>query len=554
MDMLMKLNSLIAFLLLFSSNAFSHGGDDGPSSLEAEFSKLSHIHLPMNYSTHHGLSFGYEIGAKQESGAEENSIELNIHPVFFGGFDKIERLICLEESDSKKVENCPSNSKYLLLENKKWDLGIGGELDIHLSIPGTTVGAGVTYIKGKNYFSLKMLNNKNEIRPKLELPTHYSSAGKWRIGDQLTYMSKGSLIINAFVGYEPIFHVGPEFIHTGIHKITVKKISINIFQVEVGLMRSDALGVEANGVIFNAETSKSKGMAKSLIYEFNINNPNSYLGLNTLFAGRLDLTHKLLLESNGSIILKNLVKNKGKSFSGNFGFPILFFNGGSVGTYASVNNIEEIEDNEIHQHQMYSVAHVKEHFTRGFLSNHLFLNRSLFTTLIKEGHDEESVLSATYSWSFSEDKFSEIKLKEKIQKSLLKLGFKNIPILDFSNNHNGYLKAEINLGLSGAQILHLLNLSNLEKIKLIEQNKIDNKLELRKFLKNHKKLVQQRELVEESYSDKNYLELNKHLNDFLKIFFNSEFHTQGFLTYNSLPVAELKLEGEYIKKYHVKLN
>ncbi len=550
----MKLFILIS-ILLFSLNAFSHGGDDGPSSLETEFAKLSHIHLPMNYSTHHGMSYGYEIGAKdhEEVEGEEESMELNIHPVFFGGFDKLERLTCLEKSQTDKIETCSETSSYLLLENKKWDLGLGGELDIHLSIPGLSAGAGISFIKGKNYFSLRTLNSKFEKRSKLQLPTHITAAYNWRIGDQLTYMSKGSIVLSAFVGVEPFFHVGPEFIHTGVHKISVKKITKNIFQVEVALLKLNGLGVEANGIILNAEASKSLGKSKNLVYEFDIYNPNVFLALNALFEGRLDLTHKILLESKGTIVLKNLTASKGLSLSGNVGLSALFFNGGTVGTYSSVSDLEIKEEDEMHIHKLYSVAHVREHFTRGPLSNHLFLNRSLFTSIIKEDHEEDSILSASYSLSLSKDKLSGNQLREKIKKLLFKLGLKNLPSLDFGHNQKGYLKADVSIGLSGGQVLKLLNLNNLAKIKTIGLSQIKGKIKKIKFLRHHLKLIEERNFIEETYADKNYVKLNKHLNTYLNIFFNSEFHTQAFLSYNSPHVAEINLEGEFFKKTKVKL-
>jgi hypothetical protein len=540
---------------LFSLNAFSHGGDDGPSSLETEFAKLSHIHLPMNYSTHHGMSYGYEVGSHVDEEVEnkDENIELNIHPVFFGGFDKLERLTCLENSQSGKIETCRETSPYLLLENKKWDLGLGGELDIHLSIPGVSAGAGISYIKGKNYFSVRMLNYKSEKRSKLQLPTHISAAYNWRIGDQLTYMSKGSIVLSAFIGIEPFFHVGPEFIHTGVHKISVKKITPHIFQVEVALLKSNGLGVEANGIVLNAEASKSLGKSKNLVYEFDIYNPNVFLALNSLFEGRLDITHKLLLESKGSILLKNLTTSKGQSLSGNFGLAALFFNGGTVGTYSTVSDVEIKEENEMHLHKLYSVAHIKEHFTRGFLSNHLFLNRALFTTIVKEDHEDDSMLSATYSWSLSKDKLSGDKLKEKIRKSLFKLGLKNIPPISFGHNQKGYLKADVSLGLSGGQVLKLLNLANLAKLKTIGLSQIEGKIKKINFFKKHQNLIQKRNLIEETYADKNYVKLNKHLNAYLNVFFNSEFHIQAFLSNNLPHVAEINIEGEYFKKTKVKL-
>jgi hypothetical protein len=396
----LKILSLLSIIGLFTSlSAHAHGGDDGPSTLEQEFAKLSHIHLPMNNSTHHGLLWGYEIGAHEEEAdhhEEPKGIDVNLHPVLFGGYDKIRRYVCLESNQNQEIETCPESAPHLLVENKKWDLGVGGEIDFHLSIPYTGVGGGITYLGGKNYISMRTLQNKNEARAKLNFPTNESEFSNWRVGDQLTYMSKGSVIINAFIGVEPFFHIGPEVIHTGIHRVTAKKTGESTLQIEFANMSSNSLGVEANAIILNAEASKSGGHSNSITYEFNITNVKDFDAVAALFAGRLDLTNKSLSDSNGKVILKNSIQNKGSSLSGNFGFPILFFNGGSKGIYHSNGEIEETEEDEnkveeIHHHQIYSSTRLKEHFTRGAISKHAWENRTLITTIVRdEHHPDES--------------------------------------------------------------------------------------------------------------------------------------------------------------------
>lgn len=154
------------FLFILPSLAFSHGGDDGPSSLVEEFAKTSHIHLPVSYSTTEGLSFGLggshgEEHHEDDLHADETGLEITVHPIALGGVDKIRRMISEEVSESKnlKIEASTAHSPYSLVENKKWDLGLGIEGETHLPLPVFAAGVGVSYLKGKNYYSIRKLNS-----------------------------------------------------------------------------------------------------------------------------------------------------------------------------------------------------------------------------------------------------------------------------------------------------------------------------------------------------------------------------------------------------------
>lgn len=507
--------------MLLAFDAYSHGGDDGPSSLEQEFSKLSHIHLPVNFSTHHGLILGYKFGEHEheehheEEEPEVEAANLNFHPVFFGGYDKIQRLVCLEESREQKIEVCPENVPHLLLENKKWDLGLGGEMDMHLPIPNVGVGAGITYIRGKNYVSVKVLNNRNEKRPKLNFPTHQSEFKNWRVGDQLTFMSKGSVILNVFIGIEPFFHMGPELIHTGVHRISAKKTSDDTLQVEFGVVKSNSLGLEGNAIVLNSEFNRSSGKSSSVIYEFHLNDEKDYPAIAALFKGRLDLTNKLMMNSGGEILLKTNLKNKGTSFSGSLGLPIVYFNGISRGTYHSNGEIEEHEEDEIHHHQVFSSIKSKEHFTRGVLSKHLWENQSLITTVVRDEHEsKESILSTVMNWSFSKDRVKSTLFDKKMAKLARQTGLMEFTSVKLPAGTEGYVKVDVSINLAGKHIMSLL--------------------------------TSEQKLVLESFQKKNdYKGLNRSLLRYMHLLFSNQI---GLLNKKALPEIEIRIEGQTLKK------
>lgn len=261
----------------------------------------------MNYSSAEGLYLGYEIGALEEGLVFEN------HPTIFGGVDKVVRSTCLDESAENTIELCPQSSPVLLLENKKWDLGLGFETHIHLPLPGVGLGAGISYIKGKNYYSFRHLKHKNEKRDRLKFPLSKEEFFNWRIGDQLSYMTKGTLVFNVFVGFEPLIHLGPQISKTGVYRISMKKIDEKTLIAEVASLKSKDFSLEVSAILAGGEFTAGKAKSNTVTYEFNMEDERTFYSLAYFVAGRLDLVNKALAEGNGNVVMKTDMINRGRS-------------------------------------------------------------------------------------------------------------------------------------------------------------------------------------------------------------------------------------------------
>lgn len=510
------MSRLLAFVLLLSSSlVFGHGGDDGPASLEQEFSKQSHTHLPINFSSHDGFSFGFDLGGHHEDEATEGShedhgVHFEAHPMISGGYDKIKRTICLEESEHDEIESCSSSARHLLFENKKWDLGLGLESHTHLPV-ALGVGVGVGYFKGKNYFSYRVLNSKSENRAPLSFPRTKEEFNCWRVGDQLAFMSKGSVLFSVVLGIDPFFHVGPEFTHTGIHRVLVKKTSDKTLVAEFSVIKSNSLGLEGSVLVGNVGASGSKGHSEAFSYEFNMMNEQAYLAFEYFLAARLDLLHQEIQKGIGQVILKNQLKNRGRTLSGSIAVPVLFYNGGYVGRFSVKGTMDILEEGELHPHEVYSTSKIKDHFTRGVASDHFWENSSLVTTVLREiGKNDESVISVVYNWTYSRDHFKRKQFLRKLKKLFRKTQSEKLNSILLPSGTKGYVKIDINLNLSAHDVLKVLS----KKQKEVLAN----------FQKRH-----------------DYAGLNKQLLKFMDKVLEEmpeDFHHH----------MEVKLEGENIKK------
>ena len=373
----MKTLSLITLLL--SNLAFSHGGDNGPSSLEDEFAKMSHIHLPMNFNTLEGLKIGYALAGEHDehddvdghdSHEEESGFEADIHPVFFAGYDRINRLVNLEESQSSgnSLDRSQANDKYLSVQSKKWNLGVGLEGDIHLPIPLTSFAVGFSYIKAKNYITKMYLNSKDEKRESLEYPIDSEKLGKWRVGDSMSFTSSGTMVVATMVGIEPFFHIGPEYIHSRTYRVNVTLEDEKTLEVEILTTKTNSIGLEGNALITGAEASAGHGLMRNIVYDIDLTSKLAFSTLKNLLNGRIDLANQDLVNSLGEIVLTSKIKSNYKSITGSIGVPILFYRGGSRGSYISEGVVDRPQENDLEK--IYSTTVMSEKFSRGILSRH----------------------------------------------------------------------------------------------------------------------------------------------------------------------------------------
>lgn len=498
-------------LVIISLNVFAHGGDSGPSSLEEEFSKMSHFHLPINYSTGEGYYFGFEIGKLEDEFTIEN------HPVAFGGMDKIVRATCLSESSPKLIEVCPDDSSYLLLENKKWDLGLGFESHTHLPLPGVGVGIGFTYLKGKDYYSYRYLNHKKEKRAPLNFPLNVDEFSNWRNGDQLVYMAKGTVVFNVYIGFEPFVHLGPMVSRTGVHRISMKKIDEKTLIAEIGDFKSNDLSLEGDAIVLGGELNRGKGKASSVSYEFNMEDPQVYPVLAQLMMGRLDLVNQSVLEGFANVVFKSDSVNKGWTSSGGISIPIVFMNGRYRGTYSSVGTAEEFEEGELHKHDVYSISKVKDHFTRGVFSDHLWVNQTLVSTIVREqDHPDESIMSVVLNWTYSRDHFRHSEFQRKIKRAARSTGIKALESIRLPRETKGYVKINVSINLAAEHILKVLNKKQKDELEALQKR-----------------------------SD--YEGLNKKLLKFMNRFFKDDQDLTEFFQ-DKMPSIQIGVEGENLKR------
>jgi hypothetical protein len=571
-------NVLTIALLFISINAHSHVGDyGGSSSLEEQFSKTSDIHLPVIFSSLEGLTFGTQSGKYDQEtsqGAQENDeqgangdktgLEFNVHPFIFIGSDKIIRFTSLEESvsNSRVLESPSASSPYIFMQNKKWNFGLGIEGEIHLPNPTFSKGIGIGYIRGKSYYTKQLLSSRHEQRPPLRLPVTRKALLNWRKGDELFYAARGSIIFNIVLGMGPIVQFGPAYAHTGTFRYKIRRKDQNTMEVEVMALESDSFSVGAGAIILDADTGKTRGFSKTIIYDFDLGSDESLKSIEHLLKGRLDLVNESLLYAGGTIQLKTELFNKNVFASASVRVPYFYSNIGNRGTYHNFGTIE----GKNNKANVYSTTEVKENYTKGRLTQRKYENQSVVSTVVT---GENSILSSVLTWSLSLEKAKAHKLQKRFNKLSKTFNIPKLMNLQFPQEELGFIKANFALNLSGREVLDLLNKRELALIKTSALSNLENDFrtfghrsfcKVRNYsncLKRYKNLIENKTLfitglrsrIENSYKKNHLTSVTHDLTKVTQTLFSSKYLTEAFMRGNKGVIRELRLEGEKIKKH-----
>ncbi len=568
------MKSLFLFgLLLVSPLALSVGG--GKSSMEADFGRTSHMFLPLSYSTTSGLAFelaGVDLTAgagvpEVDTEAEELGLELEFHPEIDAGYSRIKRKVFTTEVEAPDLRIAPAAAAgpYVLIESRSWDLGLGLVTETTLPIPNVGIGIGVSYLTGKNYYSLRNFQALEERAP-LRLPKSAEALADWRVGDELSYSSRGGVMFNLILGLDPVVKIGPQYAHTGVHRFRLRREGPSTFEIEVITLKTDRISIEGSSVILDAQAGIERGVSRSVIYEVDLGHPGAFDVIDLILRGRLDLAGSVALNSAGKIGLRTDLTQRNASLSGVFGVPFVYFNHRGAGVYRN----EGTMTGENGSTEVFTTTYSRENFTRGLLSKQKWENQSVISTIFS---GPESLIAAAFSWSFSIKKASAELITKKLRRLHWIFGYPALAKLEFSEERLGYVKADFVLNLSGREILSLLAPASIEALEARALNELEEDFRrdgheefcrMRSYancLLRYQGLVkakaqtlrQMRQDIESFYQKRSLDRVTQKLSSLLRSLFSSRYLSRAFVETNPSLKGELRLEGDRIDRHRFDL-
>jgi hypothetical protein len=573
----------INFIYLFCFISFTTFAQERiiGNELENEFFTSTENSLPITYSSLNGLSFDYFFPKSDIDENDDNfysdfsGLTLNVGPTGNATLERSSRFISLEQASttSPRLEASDDRSPYVLVENKNWDLGGGIEIYHNYLSDRLSMGGSFSFLKGKNYYSVRKLKYKDEKRSPLKIPYSLKNLENWRIGDQLFYASRGGIVTNIFLGIKPILSFGPEYVHYGSYRIRAQLMAKDKLEIEFTTTKTNSISFELSSTPFGMELLTGNTHLKSLLYEFDLTSDEAISGIEDLFHGRLDLTHKKILSLEGKIKISSDIQQNFSNFSHRLGIPLVYTNGRAQGSIAQDGILEIEAQNERKIFEVYSHSYSKDYFTRGFISDKKLFNQTQTTTILRGINNETSHLGSLYSWSFSKLRMKAKTIKKKLFHLSHFFGKPFLRQISFPEKNLGHLKAEVAIGFSNHDLLFLHNLENLNlmhqmALKALEVDFIQyghrsfcplrRKEQCLLRLKNQIKFKVDQLKANIPITTTNYR--NNHLNlvcqrltENIALVISSKYLGQSFFKLRDKINLEVLFEGEKIKKHRFSL-
>lgn len=467
---------ILLMAILCSEFAFAHGDHSrGVQALEDQFSALGHMHLPvefgLNGETHLNIP-----GLKDDAHDVDHGVEYVIHPLVYFGLNIDNQLINNALSNSSNLEIFNINDSYTKITTQKWDLGLGSELEAIL--PNFTAGIGLSFIKGENYYSERILNSKTENRKKLKLPKTTEIFNSWRINEKMVYGSRSIVIFNLGIGYGPL-QVSPYVGIQGQFVFKYKKINDQFLSVEVTNLASKSLGFEGTLVLARTEIEKYTSKGKGFNFLIDMTAPEGVEAFQQILVGNFINAQNLEINNQPYLQAINTFRSIGSTNQIQFSIPFLF-------TIRKMNTKDFTETNshlisEDEKENIY-ISSLSNEFKRTGLLTKNKLDQKIIQSIIvthDEDHDdhdhdhehkalsphEHSILAGNMIWSFEKEKTSKSEVLAKLNQYYAETGLEKLKEIDLPITELGQTRIDFTINLTGDALIQLLDEQFLKELE-----------------------------------------------------------------------------------------
>jgi hypothetical protein len=561
-------------LVLFSAKialSQSFTGDLN-SSIEDEFAFLSRTHLPIEFGLNGEIHYKLPFISNDDHENRSYGIELFLRPIAIFGFDKVDRVISLDRSNSYGLVKSQQDDKFLHIKSFKWDLGLGAELASYIGIP-FAIGVGPSYFKGKNYYREMVLNHRTENRNKLEIPKTKQEFDAWRIGDRITFGTRSSFIFGVSFRLSP---VRAEVLasSTGQYIIKYQKVSESNLEVNIINQKTKATSIEGRAVVVAGKLEKYSAKGNGFTFSYNMNSAKGIEAFNQALIGNLTLSQQLALEYPKAVQeLSNYNSvSSGNTRSGRFFIPTLYTYQRSKNNDYAVINKQLISNDKKEKITMSSIT--KEKRTRGALSKHMVNSETIRVITVEDtDNTKQSVLASNVYWGFEKDKTSVSEIKGFLNRIADRTGLSRMRDVKIPGNKLAFTRVQVAVNFSAEDVFVLFNDVSLKIIKANAIAKLIRDFTTfghRKFCKLKKEtkcfklyrnfilsavksIIFNRDLANVSFKNGNKkLALNK-INYILKSLVDSNYLLKAFVAQAPNLDIEFSIEGENIKRSTINL-
>ena len=425
--------------------------------------------------------------------AAEAAVQLQLTPLLFGGFDRVDRLILLPAGNSQPTSSdlpvASQPPRYRFIQKRRIDVGFGGTSRVGLSVAPDAVGvfASVFPVVGGAVLADRALPEPGAVTrmPSLRLPRRGTDLRGWRPTDRMVFVSRGGVVVSAGATAGGIVGAAVSYLAEGewlvsIHKETEDFVTVEYTKSKVTAF-SKMLFAGIGGVnLVSCSQNEFSQFENMLYYGFSLKHDLGLKAYEKAINGDFRAVENLLAEaksqqsnrsgeSDSDVSLLPIQKRRQVTSWGTSSLqvlraslPLLVARQKMAGTTVTVSHQSRFSDNSVAEGATSLILAADS--TSGVLSNHALKSNQFIATaekisLLEKNGEIQNRLHGKYQWVFEQDQVSSADLAGAARIAGARLGMKAALLKLVPSRAGSYGRFEASVEWGDESMQELLALS-----------------------------------------------------------------------------------------------
>lgn len=194
-------------------------------------------------------------------------------------------------------------------------------------LQGLVPHAGILPMIGSTKISERIAITRAELEAleSLPVPSTVQELTKWRLGEKLTYMTRGGVMFMAGVTYYNIVGVGVGALAMGTWTTEVQKIGENVVLVKLAKGDLQSISVQTSVGLMASSLAKFQGLENGFSFLFKTDSKEGAEAFSQMLAGNIAMAQELAAKREVVIhVDANETRMSGTMANHSFGLPYLF--------------------------------------------------------------------------------------------------------------------------------------------------------------------------------------------------------------------------------------
>ena len=380
--------------------------------------------------------------------------------ISFGG-DKLKKVIKLGH---ELCDETGCGDAYKIARSSHLDMGAGVML-MGLMPSHWFVHAGVMPMIGGDHYTEVHVNSYEKTKRKvgLKIPSSLSELDDWKIGDTLSYGTRGGVMGSAGVGFTIFSQASAMYMYQNIKRVKYQKVGSSLLKLDIARDHKNAEGFLAGTPLTfaMAHVLQQKQKINSMIFDFS--QPSAIEKFRDFLSGKLDVRTAQSLRAGIHAMHTGKNKTRGSMANAIAGVPFLYQIERDIMSSHTKSHTEDFLPQSHSKGLSYTAMNASSKNTRGILSHHK-RDHMMFMAMLTDLLDSGNHYMGSFKWFYENDKVSANSLKDKIYKISDFYGLM-LPSLDHLYfQERAYVRAEIDIDFNNHTLDTILYKINTQSV------------------------------------------------------------------------------------------